>query len=185
MSDSARPHRRQPTRLPHPWESPGKSTGVGCQCLLQVPFFPHLCQYLLPELFSMTATVTGGRWYLMVILICIFLMVPYWVARHVPLGHLHFLFGKNVYSVPLPIFLTGLFGIFSWCWIVWAIYIYYIFYIYIYIRYINPLSVFSFANISISLGHLSVLSMVSFAVQKACWVWLGPICLSLLLFPLL
>ena len=30
-----RPHRRQPTRLPHPWDSPGKYTGVGCHCLLQ------------------------------------------------------------------------------------------------------------------------------------------------------
>ena len=29
------PHRRQPTRLPHPWDSPGKNTGVGCQFLLQ------------------------------------------------------------------------------------------------------------------------------------------------------
>ena len=30
-----RPHRRQPTRLPRPWDSPGKNTGVGCHCLLQ------------------------------------------------------------------------------------------------------------------------------------------------------
>ena len=30
-----RPHRWQPTRLPRPWDSPGKSTGVGCHCLLQ------------------------------------------------------------------------------------------------------------------------------------------------------
>ena len=30
-----RPHRRQPTRLPHPWNSPGKNTGVGCHFLLQ------------------------------------------------------------------------------------------------------------------------------------------------------
>ena len=30
-----RPHRRQPTRLPHPWDCPGKNTGVGCHCLLQ------------------------------------------------------------------------------------------------------------------------------------------------------
>ena len=28
-------HKRQPTRLPHPWDSPGKNTGVGCHCLLQ------------------------------------------------------------------------------------------------------------------------------------------------------
>ena len=28
-------HRQQPTRLPHPWDSPGKNTGVGCHFLLQ------------------------------------------------------------------------------------------------------------------------------------------------------
>ena len=33
--DSVRPHRRQPTRLPHLWDSPGKNTGVGCHFLLQ------------------------------------------------------------------------------------------------------------------------------------------------------
>ena len=35
MSNSVRPHRRQPTRLPCPWDSPGKNTGVGCHFLLQ------------------------------------------------------------------------------------------------------------------------------------------------------
>ena len=36
MSDSLRPHRWwQPTSLPHPWDSPGKNTGVGCHFLLQ------------------------------------------------------------------------------------------------------------------------------------------------------
>ena len=35
MSDSMRPHRRQPTRLFRPWDSPGKNTGVGCHFLLQ------------------------------------------------------------------------------------------------------------------------------------------------------
>ena len=35
MSDSVQPHRRQPTMLPHPWDSPGKKTGVGCHFLLQ------------------------------------------------------------------------------------------------------------------------------------------------------
>ena len=34
MSDSVRPHRRQPTRLCRPWGSPGKNTGVGCHFLL-------------------------------------------------------------------------------------------------------------------------------------------------------
>ena len=36
MSDSVRPQRQQPTRLPCPWDSPGKNTGVGCHFLLQV-----------------------------------------------------------------------------------------------------------------------------------------------------
>ena len=35
MSDSVRPHRQQPTRLPRPWDYPGKNTGVGCHFLLQ------------------------------------------------------------------------------------------------------------------------------------------------------
>ena len=35
MSDSVRPHRQQPTRLPCPWDSPGKNTGVGCHFFLQ------------------------------------------------------------------------------------------------------------------------------------------------------
>ena len=33
--DSVRPHRKQPTRLPCPWDSPGKNAGVGCHFLLQ------------------------------------------------------------------------------------------------------------------------------------------------------
>ena len=32
---TVRPHRRQPTRFPRPWDFPDKSTGVGCHCLLQ------------------------------------------------------------------------------------------------------------------------------------------------------
>ena len=35
VSNSVRPHRRQPTRLPRPWDSPGKDTGMGCHFLLQ------------------------------------------------------------------------------------------------------------------------------------------------------
>ena len=35
VSDSVRPQRRQPSRLPRPWDSPGKNTGVGCHFLLQ------------------------------------------------------------------------------------------------------------------------------------------------------
>ena len=35
VSDSVRPNRWQPSRLPRPWDSPGKNTGVGCHFLLQ------------------------------------------------------------------------------------------------------------------------------------------------------
>ena len=35
MSDSVQPHRQQPTRLPPPWDSPGKNTGEDCHILLQ------------------------------------------------------------------------------------------------------------------------------------------------------
>ena len=35
MSDSVQPHRRRPTRLSCPWDSPGNNTGVGCHFLLQ------------------------------------------------------------------------------------------------------------------------------------------------------
>ena len=34
--------RRQPTRLPHPWDSPGKNTGVGCHFFLQ--WYPYFCK---------------------------------------------------------------------------------------------------------------------------------------------
>ena len=36
VSNSQRPHGLQPTRLLRPWDFPGKSTGVGCHCLLQI-----------------------------------------------------------------------------------------------------------------------------------------------------
>ena len=42
VSDSVWPHRRQPTRLLHPWDFPGKSTGVGCHCLLHLIHYSFL-----------------------------------------------------------------------------------------------------------------------------------------------
>ena len=52
VSNSMWPQRWQPTRLPHPWDSPGQNTGVGCHFLLQcmkvksesevVQFWPNL-----------------------------------------------------------------------------------------------------------------------------------------------
>ena len=43
VSDSSRPHGLQPTRLLRPWDSPGKSAGVGCrwQALFRGPSLSH------------------------------------------------------------------------------------------------------------------------------------------------
>ena len=45
VSDPQRPHGLQPTRLLRPWDFPGKSTGVGCHCLLHV--YIDVCIYVL------------------------------------------------------------------------------------------------------------------------------------------
>ena len=49
VSDSEWPHGLQPTRLLHPWDFPGKSTGVGCHCLLHT-----YCWSLTWRILSMT-----------------------------------------------------------------------------------------------------------------------------------
>ena len=53
MSDSVRPHRRQPTRLPSPWDSPGKNTGVGCHFHLQCSLSPS--KILIPSICTFTS----------------------------------------------------------------------------------------------------------------------------------
>ena len=50
MSNSLRPLGLQPTRLLHPWDSPGKSTEVGCHCLLHKDWLLTLFLLLLPFL---------------------------------------------------------------------------------------------------------------------------------------
>ena len=40
VSDPQRPHGLQPTRVLCPWDFPGKSTGVGCHCLLHLQVWP-------------------------------------------------------------------------------------------------------------------------------------------------
>ena len=60
MSNSVRPYRQQPTRLPHPWDSPRKNTGVGCHFLLQCmkvkseSEVPQLCPTQRPHVLQST-----------------------------------------------------------------------------------------------------------------------------------
>ena len=42
VSDPLRPHGLQPTRLLRPWDFPGRSTGVGCHCLLRLQICIHI-----------------------------------------------------------------------------------------------------------------------------------------------
>ena len=52
MSDSSRPHGLQPTRLLHPWDFPGKSTGVGCHCLCHNTLLLLNSEFLLSLIYS-------------------------------------------------------------------------------------------------------------------------------------
>ena len=57
VSDSSRPHGPQPTRLLRPWDFPGKSTGVGCHCLLRTLYnSTKLPARTLPTLGNLMAT---------------------------------------------------------------------------------------------------------------------------------
>ena len=68
VSDSQRPHGLQPTRLLCPWDFPGKSTGVGCHCLLR----PFSCTYLNCICWSLSHVQ--------------FFVPPWTVARQAPLS---------------------------------------------------------------------------------------------------
>ena len=64
MSDPQRPHGLQPSRLLHPWDFPGKSTGVGCHCLLwtkdyTAPKVSAVClDYLISSLYPTSSRPT-------------------------------------------------------------------------------------------------------------------------------
>ena len=69
MSNSVRPHRQQPIRLHHPWDSPGKNTGVDCHFLLQcmqesspAPQFESISSLVLNLLYGSTLTSLYGYW---------------------------------------------------------------------------------------------------------------------------
>ena len=59
--NSVRPRRWQPTRLHHPWDSPGKSTGVGCHCLLCLQCLGHGQRKAMPKNTQTTAQLHSSH----------------------------------------------------------------------------------------------------------------------------
>ena len=87
---SVQPHRRQPTRLARPWDSPGKNTGVGCHFLFQcrkVKSESEVAQSCLTPSDPMDCSSPGSR-------------QEYWSWVPLPSPHLHEeLLSQNIYSM--------------------------------------------------------------------------------------
>ena len=88
VSDSVRPHRRQPARLPRPWDSPGKNTGVGHHALLQGIFptqgsNPGLlhCRQILYQLSHQGSLYTCMNMCVKAYLLCTHEIISHWTIK--------------------------------------------------------------------------------------------------------
>ena len=100
-------HRRQPTRLPRLWDSPGKNTGVGCHCLLQPlattnPFLASIDLHILVISFKWGDAMCG--------LLGLFSLTYHSIVKvhpHCSMNQDMYKFCTNMFSILLGIYLDG------------------------------------------------------------------------------
>ena len=120
MSDSLRPHGRQPTRLLRSWDFPGKSTGVGCYFLLHGifqtqgsnPGLPHCRQtlYLLSHQGSPSALKVVSSAYLRLLIFLPAILTAAWASSSLAFHMICAVYRLNKQGDDIP-GVTGKFGL--------------------------------------------------------------------------